>query len=154
MPSAVPNTVEYLISLFETTLPSVQVWFGKALGVYKAPQTLQMTGVDGDSVWAELGQNFKRDETFAVMCQISSYAGDQSTQANINRMDEVYALLEPLQIAVANDYTLGGNVRLSEIRNFEYVPDEDAKGQSIGHLTFEVYCQVRITTLNSGPNEP
>jgi hypothetical protein len=146
MASAIPGTLSYFLTLATNTLPSdATVSFGAYKPLFEAPVTLQVTGITGDQEPAELGPNFRREETFSIECDLTSYAGDQ---LQVNRLTEVFANFALLSVAVANDPTLGSNVRFAEVGDFTYVPGLDAKGQSIGSLTFAIRCSQRIDSLD------
>ena len=78
MASSVPGAVGALITILTAALPGdATVWFGKALPVYTAPLTLQILKVSGDQEPAELGPSYRREETFSIHCELTSFAGDQ-----------------------------------------------------------------------------
>ncbi|MGH9917416.1 MAG: hypothetical protein ACRD6W_00875 [Nitrososphaerales archaeon] len=145
MSSSVPTSVPYFVTLATTALGAdATVSFGKPLPLYSAPITLQVTGVVGDAEPAELGPNYRREETYSIQCELTAYAGDQNFLDRLSECMTAYALLT---VAVANDPTLGGSVRFAECGQYQFVPDADAQGQSIGNLTFDVRCSARITSL-------
>lgn len=146
MASSVPNAVNAFLSIVQAALPgNTQVWFGKPLSVYVAPITLQVTGVHtGEQVIATMGPEYKREETYEIQCMLTSFAGDLNF---VGRMAEVFLNYGLVTLAVGNNPTLNQTVRFAEIHSFEYVPDADAKGMSLGALTFSVHCQARISSL-------
>jgi hypothetical protein len=145
MSSSIPSAVPYFLTLAETALgDQATVWFGKELPLFSAPITLQVLGVVGDQEPAELGPNFKREEVYSIQCELTAYAGDQDFKA---RLAEAFAAFGLLEVAVANDADLGGNIRFAECGNMVFTPGADAQGQSIGQLAFDVRCSARVTSL-------
>lgn len=145
MASAIPGAVAYFIPLMASTLPTrTFIWLGNKLGVYSAPLTLEIVDIAGDQEWASIGPDLQQEETFSINCSLTSYAGDTDFQT---RLAEAFAAFSLIQVAVGNDATLGGTVRLAQLRNFSFEPQADEKGQSIGVLMFEVYCERRNSAL-------
>lgn len=144
--SSVPDALTALISIATAALPTgTQVWFGKPLPTYEAPITLQICGVrPGEQSVAVLGPDYTREEVYSIECLLTSFAGDPDY---IDRAKEVFDQFHLLSIAVANNPTLNGAVRFAEMKTFEYVPDADSHGMTLGALTFTVECQARITSL-------
>jgi hypothetical protein len=143
--SSIPGAVPYLVALAQTALGSdATVWFGKELPLYSAPITMQITQIVADQVPAELGPNYKREETYSIYCTITAYAGDQKF---LDRLSEAFTAFDAVEVAVANDPTLGGNVRFAQLGGMGFTPGADAQGQSIGTLPFLVRCQARVTSL-------
>lgn len=144
MSSHIPATLNYFIQLCQATLPADRlVYFGKRLAKYTAPITLQVAGITGDQVVAELGPSYRREETFALHCVLSAFSGDQQY---IDRFNDIFNDWSAITIAVANDPALGNNVRYAEVGNMSYLPEATTHGMSIGDLSFDVRCQVRITS--------
>ena len=155
--TAIPGTITYLVTLFGTAYPMdannvpVLVWFGTELAAYSSPTTIEINGVDlADQEPAELGPNFKREETFTVKCKITVFNGEgaNGTPDFLARMTDCFAVWKPLVIAVANDPTLGGNVRFAENGEMIYTPTTDGSGRAMGSLTWGVRCQQRVTSLS------
>ena len=144
--SSVPDALAGFMSIATAAFPEgVQVWFGKPLPRYEAPITLQILGVrPGEQEAITLGPDYTREERYSIECLLTSYAGDPDY---IGRAQEVFTEFHLLTIAVANNPTLNGAVRFAEIKSFEYVPDADGAGKTLGALTFTVDCQARITSL-------
>lgn len=146
MASSVPNTVTQFLAIMAAALPpDAMVWFGAPLGVYTAPLTLQVIGVHtGMQEIAVMGPDYKREETYEIVCQLTSFAGDPDFTG---RMAEVFVAFELITVAIGNNPTLNSAVRFAQIGQFEYVPDADAKGMTLGSLSFNVDCQARISSL-------
>lgn len=146
MASSVPNAVAAFISIATNALPSdALVWFGKPLGVYTAPITLQILGVsDGKQEIVVMGPDYKREEDYLIQCLLTSFAGNSDFQG---RMTEVFSNYLLLSVAIGNNPTLNQTVRFAQITEFTYVPDADASGKSLGSLSFGVECQARISSL-------
>lgn len=145
MASSIPGAVNALISIATAALPAAtQIWFGKKLPVYEAPITLQILEISGEQEWFELGPAYRREEVYAIHCELASWAGDKD---HPSRMAEVMGAFETLTLALYNNGTLNNTVRLSEVKMLNYTPDDDAKGWSLGRLDFTVECQQHISTL-------
>jgi len=154
MPSSIPAARANLRSLLTTAFvaqTNVLVYYGKTLGSYVSPITVQITGWTGDQQPAELGPSYRREETYAINMDITSWAGDQDYAT---REVEVMAAFGTVSLVVANNWTLpstaGGNdgaVRFAEVGTFNFVPEADDNGQSMGKLLFDVHCSQRITSL-------
>lgn len=154
MGSSIPLAVSHLKSLLTTAFAgqtTTQVWFGKTLSTFIAPLTIQMMGWSGDQQPAELGPNYRREETYAIEMQIVSFAGDQDY---ITRQSEVMAAFGIISVLIANNYTLpstaGGNdgaVRFAEVGTFNFTPEAGDSGQSLGMLDFAIHCSQRIASL-------
>lgn len=155
--TSIPGAVNYLFTLFQTAYPidannvPVMVWFGTELGAFSAPTTIEINGIDpGDQEPAELGPNYKREETYAIKCKISVFSGSGANGATdfLARMNDVFTVWKALEIAVANDPTLGGNVRFAEFGDMAYEPTTDGSGRATGCITWCVRCQQRVTSLS------
>jgi hypothetical protein len=147
MASSIPGAVNYFVNLAATILPvGTTVWFGKAQTVYTAPLTLQIPGITNIThKWAELGSQYKVEEEYRIQCQLITYAGDLNF---LQRMDDVFANLRMLTVALAADYSLGQNIRVAlPVVEGEYMPSSDAMGRSMGSLLWYIDCQARILTL-------
>ncbi len=145
MSSSIPGAVAYFLQLAGTALPaSAYVYFGVELPKYTAPVTLQVTGITGNQQPAELGPSYKREETYSILCELTSFAGDQDFPTRLSEVMDNWALIT---VAVAGDPTLGGNVRFAECGDMDFSPKSDIKGFSLGSLTFDVRCSQRITSL-------
>jgi hypothetical protein len=126
-------------------------WYGKRLGMFSAPLTVQVYGWTATQTPAELSPEYKVEEQFDLSCCVSSFQGDQDFDA---REAEAIAAFEILTEAVANNYTLaypvgpgGGPVRWAYVTDYEFTPDVTAtQGQSVGTLDFKIQGQQRIET--------
>ena len=155
--TAIPDTVDYLISLFQTTCPydsnnePIRVWFGVQLGVWQAPTTIEINKIQPIMrEWAELGPTYRVEEHFSVWCKITVFSGEgmggtPDFQASKNSVFSVWGALEK---AVANDPTLGGNVRVCRFDDVNYEPTTDAAGRAAGMITWAITCEARVTTLS------
>lgn len=158
MSSSIGPAVRNFITLMTAVLPNdCTIALMKDQPKFTGTLTLQITDVIGDQEWAELGPEYKREETFHIMCKLTSFAGDQDEVA---RLTEVTDAWSTVTVAVANDMQLtgvpGGDpdnfartpaVRLAEVGEMEFMPEVTSSGKSVGCLTFAVKCQQRITTL-------
>jgi hypothetical protein len=112
--------------------------------MFTAAITLQVLAIVGDQTPAELGPNYRREETYSIMCELTAYAGDEDYTARLSEAMTAFGLVE---VAVANDADLGGNVRFAECGNFTFTPDSNAPGKCIGQLAFDVRCSARVNSL-------
>jgi|SRR6266702_1308718 len=155
MASSIPAASKYFAQLAQTALGAqATVFMSRRLPLYTAALTLQIFGQAGDQEPGEMGPNYRREETYAIECEITSYSGDQdqpgapiADQPSFARQDECFAALNKIETAIANDYTLGGNIRYAEVGEFDFAADADADGKSLGHLKFAVRCSQRVTSL-------
>jgi hypothetical protein len=156
MASSIPGAVSYFLNLATTTLSASTdtpnnshpyVWFGAQLAKYIAPVNLQVKGVtDIVHEWAELGSHYKVEETYRIQCQLVSNAGDLDFE---QRMVEVFDNFLLLTVALGNDYTMGGNVRLClPACEGEVMPASTQAGSSMCSLMFFIHCEARIQTLS------
>lgn len=144
MPSAAPAAVSYLLTLAQNILPDAFVVFRKRLGVYSAPITVEIYGFSGTEIPAELSPSAKREEEFTIDGCVSSYMGDDDL---IARMNEAEAAWGVLRAAVGVDYTLGGTVRWAQVTEYQFTPDTDTSGKSLGSMDFKITCSQRIESL-------
>ena len=142
IPAAVANLQTLLVAAFPA--PTTQVWFGKTLSTYVAPLTVQWLGITGDQQPAELGPNYRREETYSIEMEIVSFAGDQDYVARTN---ETMTAFNTLSVVVANNYTLSNAVRFAEVGTFDLTPEAGDQGQSMARLAFAVHCSQRINSL-------
>lgn len=146
MASSVPNAVNQFLAIAAAALPTTaQVWFGKPLGVYPANITLQVYGVqDGMQEIITMGPDYSREETYDIQCLLTVWAGDQDFAG---RMNDVYGYFQDITVALGAKPTLNSTVRFAQIHTFDYIPDADASGRTLGSLSFTVACQARISSL-------
>lgn len=147
MSSSIPNAVTQFQAIATAALPAgtTNITMGEALPPdISEPVVLQIIRVTGEQEWAELGPLYRREETYAIHCEITAWAGDQDFAT---RMTDAFSAFELLTVAVGSNPTLNGAVRLAEIRQLDWEPKPDAKGQSTACIAFTVDCQQRITTL-------
>lgn len=155
MSSSFGPAMDGFIALMTASLPATtQVYFGKELAIYEAPVTLQILGIQGHQDPAELSPTARREETFSILCKLTSYAGDQKF---LDRFHEVMTTWALITVAVANDPHLTGTpggtgnaqtpVRFAQPISENFMPEANTTGQSLGCLTFEVHCAARITSL-------
>lgn len=107
--------------------------------------TLQISEVTGDQQPAELGNNYRREETFAIVCSLIAYQGGvPDFSVMLTSLMSNFVLLSQ---AIANNPTLNSAVRFAEVGNFVITPETDANGKSAITLDFSVRCQQRVTSL-------
>jgi hypothetical protein len=145
MASSIPAATAYFVTLATSALAATtQVIFQKEMPAYVAPITLQITEIIGDQEWATLSPDLQREETYSIMCIMTSYAGDTDF---LTRMQEAFASFELIMHALGADPTLGGTVRDATVGNFNVTPEGDVKGQSICQIEFAVRCEKRVSSL-------
>ena len=146
MASAAMGAVAALLEIATATLPDdAMVYFGKELPKYTAPLTFAVCGFEGNQEPAELGPNYRREETASLLCDLTSYAGDQDW---LSRMSEVMTAFALLTVAVGNNWTLNNTVRFAEPGDFLFTPEVQGNGQSIGSLTFAIRYSQRVDSLD------
>lgn len=129
----------------------VTVWFGSELAVWSGPTTIEINGVEpADQEPAELGPTYRREEVYSVKCKITVFNGEGANGSTdfLTSMDNCWNVWIALEIAVANDPTLGGNVRFAEFGEMVYEPTTAANGAAMGTLLWVVRCQARVTSLS------
>ena len=146
MPTSVPQAVPAFISIAQAALPTgFQVRFATRFGPFISPQTLLITNVRvTKDDYGELGPTYRHEEHFQIECSLCSAAGNDD---EATRMLEVFNLYSLISVAVANNPMLNNTVRVSHCQQIDYGPTYDAKGWSVGELTFAVDCEARVTSL-------
>ena len=158
MSSSIGPAVTNFIALAQQTIPAVldgaetQVVFGD-LSRYVAPVTLQIMEVTGNAVVASIGQNFRREETYSIVCEVVTFAGDQDY---VTRFNDAMTVYNALVIAVANNPWLSSTglhdstaaVRFSEIGDYSIIPHAGGSGKSTCSLQFHVRCSARVDSLD------
>lgn len=144
--TAIPGALTALLAIATAAFPSTTtIWFGGALPAYTAPLTFQITEITGDQKAAELGNNYRREEVFNLVCSLAVYQGGPPDFAD--QLTSLMASFVLLSQAVANNPTLSAAVRFAEVGNFAITPITDSNGQSAITLDFAVRCQQRVTSL-------
>lgn len=145
--SAIPGALTQFIAIASAALPAgTTVWFGEELTTYTAPITLQITEITGDQNWAEMGPQYRREETFNLVCSLSCYQG--GVPDNPALLGTVMGNFALVSRAVGNNPKLNGAVRLAQVGNFMVSPATDAAGLSAMTLVFSVRCEQRVTSLS------
>jgi hypothetical protein len=130
---------------------AVDVQFGD-LTEYIAPVTVVVQEILGDQDIATMGQNFRREETYSIVVEITTWAGDQDY---LQRFTDAMSCFNLILAAVGvnpwlstsglNDATAA--VRFAEVGNTSTIPAPDDLGQSRCSLQFHVRCSARIDSL-------
>jgi hypothetical protein len=143
--SSLPNALPAFVSIATAALPTgFQIKEGAIFGPYIAPQALLITGIHfTQDAYAELGPSYKHEEHYSIQCALCSA---QAPDDQASRLLEVYSSYSLISVAVANNPTLNGTIRLAWTRQLDYSMGYDPKF-SVGTLTFEVQCQARVTSL-------
>ncbi len=129
-------------------------WYGKRLGVFSAPLTLQCYGWTATQTPAELSPEYRVEEDFDLSFCVSSWKGDVDFDTREQEVTDVFKILST---AVANNYTLAvppaspgsntGPVRWAYVTDYEFIPDVTPdSGASVGTLDFKIHAQQRIET--------
>jgi len=146
MSSIIPAARKQFVAMCAAVLPDdTFIWFGKRLAMYSSPLMLQIYGWTAEQEPAELAPNLRREEIFDLHCCLSSFRGDQDFDA---REAEVMANWSLITTAVGNNATLNQTVRWAQITQYEFIPDVDSKGMSIGSLEFTLGCVQRIESMS------
>lgn len=150
--SAIPGTVSAFMTLASQTLPAgTTVWFGEELATYNTPLTLQITEVQGTQVPAEIGQRYRREETFSLICLLTYFQGGQQM---VSLLDTVMSNFQLLALAVGNNPQLVQPsdtvqpVRFCQVGNFIISPVTDPNGLSAVTLSFALQCAQRVESLS------
>jgi len=122
------------------------VMFSPPQLAYTAPLTFLITEITGDQKPAELGNQYRREETFNLVCTLVAYQGGPPDY--IDQLTSLMASFVTLSQAIANNPTLNGAVRFAEVGNFDIVPATDGGGQGAVTLDFQIRCSQRVTSLN------
>lgn len=136
------------MSIATDVLPAnTTVWFGNNLPTYTAPLTLQITEITGDQEPAEIGQRYRREETYSLICTLTVYQGGvPDFSAQLTSLMGSFALLSA---AIGNNPDLSGTVRYAQVGNFDINCDTDQNGQGVTQLDFAVRCSQRVESLLS-----
>lgn len=154
--TSIPNAVNYLYDLYTATwqydpnnIP-VYYWVGVELGAYSAPATVEINDVgEVTREWAVLGPRYEIEEHYAITCKLTYFTGQGTEPSDyLTTMNTVFTGWGQLEIAVANDPTLGGSVRLCWFDECNYEPTTDGSGRACGTVTWLVRCEARVTTLS------
>lgn len=144
--SAIPGALINVLSIATATFPDgTTVYYGEELPAYAAPLTFQITEITGDQVPAELGPNYRREETFALACSLSFYQGGVPDFAS--QLTDLMGQFILLSRAIANNPKLNDSVRFAEVGNFIITSVTDSSGQGASNLDFSIRCQARVTSL-------
>lgn len=146
MSASLPNVIPALQAVLQGALPAnFQVYFKTVSPVYVAAQSCAITGARFTmDDFAVLGPDYTHEEQYGMPCVLtSSYGNDDE----IGRMNEVYALYKDISVAIANNPTLNGTVRVAWPVQNAYSPGADIKGITVGTLNFTVKVQVRVQSL-------
>lgn len=158
MPSSIGPAVINFIEIAKTAIPATisggetNVVFGD-LATYVAPVTLQIIEITGNADVAELGRNYRREETYSIVCEAVTWAGDQDY---VQRFTDAMTIYNTLVVAVANNpwlSTSGLNdttaaVRFAEIGDYSIIPHAGPTGESTCSLQFHVRCSQRVDSLD------
>lgn len=145
MTSAIPAAVSALVEVIAAAVEAVDVFDGPPvaadypdwIGVAYDPSGGEV--ITADRTWSQLGaQRF--EETFDIVCTLGCDSGDLD---GMTQRARAYALLDTVSAAIADDYTLGGAVRVAHVSDHALVTEVDDQGLSES-LRFTVNVQSRI----------
>lgn len=159
MASSIPVAVENLVTLIKSVVPAgTQVEFGPPPGTgtnetYLAPNAVWISDVIGDQEPAEMGPNYRREETYSIVVELTAFEGDQNF---LRTMQQCFSLFGLIEVAVANNPWLSTSgvhdatsaVRFAEVGNMNFQPQLTPRGQSNGSLQFHVRCSARVDSLS------
>jgi hypothetical protein len=154
--TSIPDAIDQLFTIYQAAYPTdangeaVYFWFGKELGAWSAPTTVQVIGVHpADQEPAALGPDYTREELFSIECKLTVFGGMAPTlQSFLANKNSCWAAWKALAIAVANNPTLNGVVRFAEFGELDYIPDVDNKGMTMGTITWLAKCSQRVYSLS------
>lgn len=146
MSASLPAVVPALQSVLQGALPSgFQVVFATVMPIYINAQSCMITGARFSmDTWAVLGPDYTHEEQYGISCTLISSYG---TNDEFSRLNEVYTLYKNISVAIANNPTLNGTVRVAGTTQNAYSPTKDAKGFDVGRLDFTVKVEVRVQSL-------
>ena len=148
--SAIPGALTQFMTIASAALPAgTTVWWGRELGTYATPLTLQITEITGTQDPAEISPSYRREEKFALVCTLSFFQGGPQGAANIACLGQVMSNFALLSAAIGNNPTLNGAVRFAQVGNFIVNPDTDANGVTAVSLDFQVRCEQRVRSLDT-----
>lgn len=154
--TSIPGAVSDLVTIFGVTCPTdpnnepIVIWLGEELGIFSSPTTIEINGVDPViREWASLGPDYRIEEQYSIKCRLSVFAGEGSVLTDfLNVMNAAWTIWEALEIAVANNPTLDGNVRLCWFDETNYQPTTDAQGRAMACINWTIKCEARVYTLS------
>jgi hypothetical protein len=153
--SAIPGALAGLLYVATNAFPAgTTVWFGSELPAYSAPLTFWVSEITGDQVPAAIGPDYKREETFSLICTMIYYDGGNPDFVAL--LNSLMASFNLLTAAIGNNpwlSTTGANdanaaVRFAEVGNFRIEPSTDPGGMSAVTLDFNVRCSQRVNSLS------
>lgn len=145
--SAIPGALVQAMAIASATFPAnTTVYYGEELPTYSAPLTFQITEITGDQQFAELGPGYRREEVFSLVCTLSFFQGGVIPDFAV-QLESLMDNFVLLSRAIANNPTLNGAVRLSEVGNFHISSATDQQGQGASTIDFSIRCQQRVTSL-------
>lgn len=148
--SAIPGALTQFLAIAAAALPAGStVWWGRELGTYSAPVTLQVSEISGNQNPAELGPAYRREEKFALVCALSCYQGGDPGAASLQTTAAVMANFALVSAAVGSNPSLNGAVRFAQVGAFVLAPDTDGNGMTASTLEFQVRCEQRVRSLDS-----
>lgn len=146
--TAIPLALTQAITIATAALPAnTTCYFGAELPAYVSPLTFWISEITGDQKPAELGNQYRREEQFQLICSIVSYQGGVTDFPTLLSSLMTTGFI-PLSQAIANNPTLNGTVRFAEVGNFHISPETDANGNAGVTLDFSIRCVQRVTSLN------
>lgn len=147
MSSTVPAAISALITILDNALGSdVQVHDGKPETaetpdwVAVAYDPTSETAVEFDREWASIGAQ-RLEEHYDVLCTLRSGSGDEEI---IDRRARAFALLDAVTAAIAEDYSLGGVVRVAAVLGPGSLDQSENRSGAAAGIRFRVKVEARI----------
>jgi hypothetical protein len=148
--SAIPGALIQMLAIAKAALPAdTTIWWGKELSTYTSPLTFQITEITGDQQPAEMGPGYRREETFSLVCSLSSYQGGDQGQGALDGLNTVMLNFALISAAIGNNPNLNQAVRFAQVGNFIISTDTDGNGTTAVTLDFQVRCEQRVLSLAS-----
>lgn len=151
--TAIPGALSAYLAIAATALPTATIYFGSELPPYANTLLFQVTEIEGDQAWAEIGPRYRREETFQFTSLISYAQGGPQDVLNgssvfASILQAVASNFVALSTACAQDPTLGGVVRVSEVGNFVIKTGTDQNGLNAVTYAFALRCVQRVESLS------
>lgn len=155
--TSIPGALQSLYNLYSAAYPMdannipSMIWFGEELSVFSAPTTIEINSIlNAEQEPAEIAPTYKKEETYDVRCKLSVFNGSGSNGSAdfLANMLTCWDVWKALEIAVANNPTLDGNVRYCFFTEMAFEPTTDGAGRAAGYITWVVRCVQRVTSLS------
>jgi hypothetical protein len=150
MTDTAPAALTGLISQTQTQLAGVLVHFGPPMTNLSAKERICFgfdpagaPAVDDTSEWAQLGAQ-KHEDRYEIAGALVVWAGSPTETALQTAFARAYVLLNGVRHGIAQDYTLGGAVRIAHVASHTTVAEQTDDGPAVT-VSFRVACSARTT---------